>query len=88
MIFLGSSLKKLLLKGYFVAAWGYEFYRTTERHFQHEQIKFILKKNSLKEPAACLSVKLSCNWFIMLVTMATPISSHVKGKNSIFTARD
>ena len=25
---------------------------------------------------------------IMLVTMATPISSHVKDKNSIFTARD
>ena len=24
----------------------------------------------------------------MLVTMATPISSHVKGKNSIFTAHD
>ena len=24
----------------------------------------------------------------MLVTMATPISSHVKVKNSIFTARD
>ena len=32
--------------------------------------------------------KLSCNWLIMLVTMATPISSHVKDKNSIFTARD
>ena len=25
---------------------------------------------------------------LMLVTMATPISSHVKDKNSIFTARD
>ena len=25
---------------------------------------------------------------IMLATMATPISSHVKNKNSIFTARD
>ena len=24
----------------------------------------------------------------MLVTMATPISSHVKDKNSVFTARD
>ena len=31
---------------------------------------------------------LSCNWLIMLVTMAIPISSHVKDKNSIFTARD
>ena len=39
-----------------------------------------------KEPAARLSGKLSCNWLIMLVTMATPISSHVKDKNSIFTA--
>ena len=41
-----------------------------------------------KEPAARLSGKLSCNWLIMLVTIATPISSHVKDKNSIFTARD
>ena len=41
-----------------------------------------------KEPAARLSGKLSCNWQIMLVTMATPISSHMKDKNSIFTARD
>ena len=41
-----------------------------------------------KEPAARLSGKLSCHWLIMLVTMATPISSHVKDKNSIFTARD
>ena len=47
------------------------------------------EKNSrtAKEPAACLSGKLSCNWLIMLVTMATPISSHEKDKNSIFTAR-
>ena len=35
-----------------------------------------------------LSGKLSCNWLIMLVTMATPISSHVKDKHGIFTARD
>ena len=35
-----------------------------------------------------LSGKLSCNWLIMLVTMATPISSHVKDKNGIFTAND
>ena len=41
-----------------------------------------------KEPATRLSRKPSCNWLIMLVTMATPISSHVKDKNSIFTARD
>ena len=30
----------------------------------------------------------SCNWLIMLVTMATPRSSHVKVNNSIFTACD
>ena len=41
-----------------------------------------------KEPAARLSGKLSRNWLIMLVTMATLISSHVKDKNGIFTARD
>ena len=32
--------------------------------------------------------KLSCKWLIMLVTMATPIPSHMKDKNSIFTAPD
>ena len=41
-----------------------------------------------KEPAAHLTQKLSCNWLTMLVTMATPISSQVKDKNSIFTVRD
>ena len=41
-----------------------------------------------KELAARLSRKLSCNWLIMLVTMATPISLHVKDINSIFTGRD
>ena len=44
-----------------------------------------------KEPAARLSVKLSCYWLIMLITMATPVASHVKDKNSIFSifpARD
>ena len=35
-----------------------------------------------------LSGKLSSNWLIILVTMATPISSHMKDKDSIFTARD
>ena len=40
-----------------------------------------------KEAAAGVSEKLSCNWLIMLVTIATPISSHVKEKNSVFTAR-
>ena len=28
------------------------------------------------------------NWLIMLVTVVTLISSHVKDKNSIFTAHD
>ena len=41
-----------------------------------------------KEPVARLSGKLSCDWLIMLVTMPTPISAHVKDKNSIFTARN
>ena len=35
-----------------------------------------------------LSGKVSFNWLIMLVTMATPISSRVKDKNGIFTAHD
>ena len=33
-----------------------------------------------KEPAARLSGKLSCNWLVMLVTMAKPTSSHGKIK--------
>ena len=41
-----------------------------------------------KEPAARLSGKLSYNWLIMLVTMATPIFSRVRDENSIFTASD
>ena len=41
-----------------------------------------------KELAARLSGKLSCSWLVMLVTMAMPISSHVKDKNSIFTAHN
>ena len=39
-------------------------------------------------PKVKILMKLSCNWLIMLVTMATPIPSHVKDKNSIFTARN
>ena len=35
-----------------------------------------------------LSGKLSCNWLIMLVILATLISSHVKDKNGMFTAHD
>ena len=30
----------------------------------------------------------TCYWLIILVTMTTPISSHVKDKNSMFTACD
>ena len=115
-------------RGYYMAAWGYEFYLrvlkvslihssslkwaklTRERYFQHSKIKFVslsghvmfflfyrywwnsyIKDNFFfisKEPTARLNGKLSCNWLIMLVTMATPISSHVKDKDGIFTARD
>ena len=49
-------------------------------------VYFIYTDEISKDAAACLSGKLSCNWLIMLVTMATPISSHVKDKNRIFTA--
>ena len=51
-------------------------------------VYFIYTNEISKEPAARLSGKLSCNWLIMLVTMATPISLHVKDKNCIFTASD
>ena len=39
------------------------------------------------QPTTRLREKLYCNWIIMLVTMVIPISSHVKDKNSIVTAR-
>ena len=57
--------------------------------FLHKrQLLFFFVNEISKEPAARLSGKLSRNWLIMLVTMATPISSHVKDKNGILTARD
>ena len=57
--------------------------------FLHKRkLLFFFVKGISKEPAARLSGKLSRNWLIMLVTMATPISPHVKDKNGIFTARD
>ena len=50
--------------------------------------KAILWKKIWKEMAAHQNGKLSCNCLIMLVTMATSISSQVRDKNSIFTVRD
>ena len=58
---------------------GYRTVFTPRSHFVNE---------ISKEPAVLLNGKLSCNWLIILVTMSTPISSHVKDKNSIFTAGD
>ena len=46
------------------------------------------KEKFLHKTQLFFSGKLSCNWLIMVVTMATPISWHVKDKNSIFNARD
>ena len=64
-----------------MAARGYEFYlRVLKVSLTSDEIS--------EEPAARLSRKLSCRRLIMLVTMATPISSLVKDKNSLFTARD
>ena len=64
-----------------MAARGYEFYlRVLKVSLTSDEIS--------EEPAARLSRKLSCGRLIMLVTMATPISSLMKDKNSLFTARD
>ena len=64
-----------------MAARGYEFYlRVLKVSLTSDEIS--------EEPAARLSRKLSCCQLIILVTMATPISSLVKDKNSLFTARD
>ena len=61
-----------------MAAQGYEFYlRVLKVSLTSDEIS--------EEPAARLSRKLSCCRLIML---ATPISSLVKDKNSLFTARD
>ena len=64
-----------------MAAGEYEFYlRVLKVSLTSDEIS--------EEPAARLSRKLSCFRLIMLVTMATPISSLVKDKNSLFTTRD
>ena len=64
-----------------MAARGDEFYlRVLKVSLTSDEIS--------EEPAARLSRKLSCCRLIMLVTTATPISSLVKDKNSLFTARD
>ena len=44
-------------------------------------------KFQINRPRARARSSIVTVWVIMLVTMATPISSHVKDKNSIFTAR-
>ena len=48
-------------------------------------VKYMNSTNCLKSERG--ASQLYCYWIIMLVTLATPISSHVKDKNSIFTAR-
>ena len=68
-----------------MAARGYEFYLqvlkvslTSERG--ETSVYFIYTDEISKEPAARLSGKFSCNCLVMLVIMATPLSSHVKDK--------
>ena len=73
------------LEGKIVSPSGHIMFCLFSRYWWNSYIK---DNFFSKEPAARLSGKLSCNWLIMLVTMATSISSHVKDENSIFTARD
>ena len=59
-----------------MAAPGYEFYL---RELKVCNVLFILY--------ILMPFPHNCNWLIMSVTMATPISSHVKDNNGIFTSR-
>ena len=48
----------------------------------------VLEKNYIKaQKYLTMKRKLAFYWLIVLVTMTTPISSHVKDKNDMFTVR-
>ena len=48
----------------------------------------VVEKNYIKtQKYLTMKRKLAFYWLIVLVTMTTPISSHVKDKNDMFTAR-
>ena len=58
----------------------------------HANVKFCNKnvnvvENNYIEAQYTMKTKLAFCWLIVLVTMTTPISSHVKDKNDMFTAR-
>ena len=48
----------------------------------------VVEKNYIKaQKYRTMKRKLAFYWLIVFVTMTTPISSHVKDKNDMFTAR-
>ena len=48
----------------------------------------VVEKNYIKaQKYLTMKTKLAFYWLIMFVTMTTTISSHVKDKNDMFTAR-
>ena len=60
----------------------------------HDKVKFcnknvnVVDKNYIKaQKYLTMKRKLAFYWLIVLVTMTTPIFSHVKDKNDMFTAR-
>ena len=60
----------------------------------HDNVKFcnknvnVVEKNYIKaQKYLKMKTKLAFYWVIVLVTMTTPISSHVKDKNYMFTVR-
>ena len=60
----------------------------------HDNVKFcnksvnVVEKNYIKaQKYLTMKRKLAFYWLIVLVTMTTPTSSHVKDKNDMFPAR-
>ena len=79
-------------RGYYIAARGYEFYlRVLQVSLTSEQSELnvnVVEKNYIKaQKYLTMKRKLAFYWLIVLFTMTTPISSHVKDKNDMFTAR-
>ena len=55
--------------------------------FCNKNVNAVEKNYNEAQKYLTMKRKLAFYWLIVLVTMTTPISSHVKDKNDMFTAR-
>ena len=50
---------------------------------------YVVEKNYIKaQKYVTMKMELAFYWLIVFATMTTPIFSHVKNKNDVFTSRD